>query len=128
MDDATAHKPPFANLLGIEIEHAGRGQARLRLPFRPELRNRRGARATIHGGAIASLIDTAAAVALFSEPIEHGATISMSINYLSAGGERDLLASARVRRRGRTIASINVEVHDEADNLIADAILTFRVA
>ena len=49
---------PYAHLLGIELDDVGEGVATLGLKVRKELKQNRGA---LHGGAIASLIDTAMA-------------------------------------------------------------------
>lgn len=51
----------------------------------------------------------------------------LSINYMNAGVHSDLIASARLRKRGRRIASLSVEVADESGQLIADALVTFRI-
>ena len=54
---------PFARLLGIELDAIERGKATLGLPIRQELTQNHG---VVHGGAIASLIDTATAFAIIS--------------------------------------------------------------
>ena len=46
----------FPNLLGIQVEELRRDYARLRMPWRPDLNQPQG---LMHGGAIATLIDTA---------------------------------------------------------------------
>jgi len=98
------------------------------MPFRLNLLNEGGPQAPIHGGAIASLIDTAALTALLTAPdLQRTATIALTINYVNAGVHSDLIASARLRKRGRRIASLSVEVADEAGQLIADALVTFRI-
>jgi acyl-coenzyme A thioesterase PaaI-like protein len=51
----------------------------------------------------------------------------MTINYLNAGVSTDLIATARVRKRGRRIASLSVDVLDESGQLIADSLVIFRV-
>ena len=100
-----------------------------RMPFRLDLLNEGGPQVPIHGGAIASLIDTAALTALLTEPnVQRTATISMSINYLTAGVASDLSAVARMRKRGRRIASMGVEVTDKSGQLVADSLVMFRVS
>jgi|SRR5579875_500944 uncharacterized protein (TIGR00369 family) len=127
-DPRSIQRAPFSALLGLKIENAANGEARVRMPFRLDLLNEGGPRAPIHGGAIASLIDTAAVTAVWTDPrMEQSATISMTINYLNAGVASDLIATARVRKRGRRIASLAVEVVDESGRLIADALVIFKV-
>ena len=129
LDFGSIERAPFCALLGIKIESAANGVARVRMPFRLNLLNEGGPQAPIHGGAIASLIDTAALTALLTAPgLQRTATITLSINYLNAGVHSDLIASARLRKRGRRIASLGVEVADQAGQLIADALVTFRIA
>jgi uncharacterized protein (TIGR00369 family) len=127
-DFGLIERAPFCALLGIKIESAANGEARVRMPFGLNLLNEGGPQAPIHGGAIASLIDTAALTALLTAPgLQRTATITLSINYLNAGVHSDLIASARLRKRGRRIASLGVEVADQAGQLIADALVTFRI-
>ena len=56
------------------------------------------------------------------------ATISMTINYTAPAVKTDLVARARVRRAGKHIASITVEIRDRHGALIADALVTYKVA
>ena len=128
LDLRSIERAPFSALLGLKIESAGNGEARVRMPFRLDLLNEGGPHVAIHGGAIASLIDTAAVTAVWTEPrTQQSATISMTINYLNAGVSTDLIATARVRKRGRRIASLSVEVVDERGKVIADSLVIFRV-
>jgi uncharacterized protein (TIGR00369 family) len=128
LDLGSIERAPFSALLGIRIESAGDGEARLRLPFRLDLLNEGGPQAPIHGGAIAALVDTAAVTALWTKPgLQQSATIAMSINYVNIGASSDLIAVAKVRKQGRKIASMTVEVLDESGRLIADSLATFRI-
>jgi uncharacterized protein (TIGR00369 family) len=127
-DLRSIERAPFSALMGLKIESAANGEARVRMPFRLDLLNEGGPRAPIHGGAIASLIDTAAVTAVWTDPkMQQSATISMTINYLNAGVATDLIATARVRKRGRRVASLSVEVVDESGQLIADSLVIFKV-
>jgi uncharacterized protein (TIGR00369 family) len=127
-DLRSIERAPFSALLGLKIESAVNGEARVRMPFRLDLLNEGGPQAPIHGGAIASLIDTAAVTAVWTDSkTQQSATISMTINYLNAGVSSDLIATARVRKRGRRIASLSVEVVDEKGQVVADSLVVFRV-
>ena len=81
----------------------------MRLPFKADLQQARG---LVHGGAIASLIDSAAVLAIkaASTDIIGGATVSMTVNYLAPAQQIDLIAEARILRRGRSIVFLDVDV------------------
>jgi uncharacterized protein (TIGR00369 family) len=119
---------PFTALLGIKIESASEGEASARLPFGLKLLNAGGPNVPIHGGAIATLIDIAACAAVWSLPTtSRSATIGMTINYVGAGISSDLVARAKLRRAGKSIASLTVEVRDKADALVADGLVTYKI-
>jgi uncharacterized protein (TIGR00369 family) len=119
---------PLPAHLGIEVIALGDDRAELRMQFRPEL-------ATIddiiHGGAIASLLDTAGMAAAWADDTEPerlgGATVSLSIAYVDAARGCDLRAVGRVLRRGRSLCFVAVEVIG-ADTLVATGQLVHRFA
>src|SRR5262249_4843115 len=97
---------PYGRLLGLALESCSADHAVLRLPYRAELTTLGD---TVHGGAIAGLVDAAATAAFWAHPGlaagARGTTIGFSLSFLSAGRGVDLLAEARVRRRGREICN-----------------------
>lgn len=108
--------------LGISIHSIEVGRLRLALPMRPELGTYRRDH-VMHGGAIASLIDAAGAVArTLQAPDEPAwaavATTDLNVSYLDAA-TTDLLADARVLRIGRSVAFVEVEVRNTEDLLVA---------
>jgi uncharacterized protein (TIGR00369 family) len=120
---------PFSLLLGLTLESAAEGEAVARMPFDLRLLNAGGPAMPIHGGAIASLADFAACAAVWTMPeTQRSATISMTVNYTGPGVGSDLIATARVRRKGRRVASLNVEIRDSQLALIADALVTYKIA
>jgi uncharacterized protein (TIGR00369 family) len=126
---ASLERAPFAAMLGLRIESAENGAAVARMAFRPALLNDGGPDAPIHGGAIASLADFAACAAVWSlAETERSATIAITVNYTGPGIQSDLLARAVVRRKGRRVASIAVEIRDSSGALIADALVTYKIA
>ncbi len=125
----TLERAPFAALLGLKIEAAAGGAATVRMPFDLRILNEGGPAAPIHGGAIAALVDVAACAAVWSlAETTRTATISMTVNYTGFAVNSDLVARARVKRRGKLIASLSVEVVDASDALIADALVTYKIA
>jgi uncharacterized protein (TIGR00369 family) len=126
---ASLENAPFSKILGLRVEAAGDGEAVVRMPFAPALLNDGGPDVPIHGGAIASLADFAACAAIWTMPAtQRSATISMTVNYIAPGIRSDLIARARVRGNGRRVASIAVEIHDARGALVADAIVTYKIA
>ncbi len=126
---ASLENAPFSKILGLRAEAAGDGEAVVRMPFALSLLNDGGPDVPIHGGAIASLADFAACAAIWTMPAtRRSATISMTVNYIAPGVQSDLIARARVRGKGRRVASIAVEIHDARGALVADAIVTYKIA
>ena len=120
---------PFSRLLGLKIESSVNGDAVVRMPFNLALLNDGGPKAPVHGGAIATLADLAACAAVWSlKETTRSATISMTINYTGFATESDLVARATVRRKGKRIASISIEIVDDSGALVADALITYKIA
>ena len=96
----TLDNVPFAKLLGIEVESVEPGHAVLSMKLRHEhMRNN----AIAHGGVIATLIDSAMAIAIMAllEEGERTVTVDLTIHYLRPVSEGSTQASARVVRGGR---------------------------
>jgi uncharacterized protein (TIGR00369 family) len=126
---ASLERAPFSAMLGLKIISAENGVAVVRMPFSEKLLNDGGPRVPIHGGAIASLADFAACAAVWSlAQTQRSATISVTLNYTGPGIQTDLVARAVVRRHGKRVASISVEIHDAAGALVADALVTYKIA
>jgi uncharacterized protein (TIGR00369 family) len=114
----------FPRMLGIEIDSVEEGRAVLSVEVRQELKQLQG---VMHGGAIASLIDTAVAFAIVgaSEPEDRFTTVEMKINYLSAIREGRVTAEARLIRDGRRIIVAECDVFDDKGRLAAKGLLTY---
>ena len=120
---------PFSAALRLKIEACVEGEATVRMPFGEGILNAGGPDVPIHGGAIAALADFAACAAVWTMPqTRSSATISMTVNYAAPAVKTDLVARARVRRGGKRIASIAVEIRDQQGQLIADALVTYKIA
>lgn len=116
---------PFLNLVGIHSDRWGKGESRATLSSRPDITNHFG---SVHGGAVATLLDVAMAAAARSLHPESGVvTVSMTLNYLRpATGE--LVATGRVQRGGRSLVFCEGEITDAQGEVVATAIGTFKVA
>lgn len=120
---------PFSAALRLRIEEHAEGMAVVRMPFDLRILNAGGPEVPIHGGAIAALADFAACAAVWTMPAtQRSATISITVNYTAPAVQSDLVARARVRRHGRRVASIAVEIHNSAGSLVADALVTYKIA
>ena len=114
----------FPRLLGIEIDSVEPGRARLSVEIRKELLQLQG---IMHGGAIATLIDTAVAFAIIgaSEPDARFTTVELKVNYLSPIREGRVVADARLVRDGRRIVVADCDVFDANGRLAAKGLLTY---
>jgi uncharacterized protein (TIGR00369 family) len=115
---------PYAQLLGIEFEDATRGAATLSMSARPELERFGG---IMHGGALASLADSASAFAVIStlEGSEQTVTVDLTLHYLRPATGGKLTAHARVLRAGRRLATVSVEILNESGALVVTALTTY---
>ena len=120
----TLENVPFAQLLGIEIESIEPGHAVLTMEIKEELKRNGG---IAHGGAIATLIDSAMAMAivpLLAEG-ERTTTVDLTIHYLRPLSERSARASARVVRAGKRVITVSAELFDADGKLAATALSTY---
>ncbi len=125
---ASLEDGPFSALLGLRIETADAGKVAVRMPFHPHLLNYGPPDVPIHGGAIATLADFVACAAVWTLPqTRQSATISMTVNYTAPGIRSDLIAHATVKRAGKRIASLTVEIRDSSNQLVADALITYKI-
>jgi uncharacterized protein (TIGR00369 family) len=119
---------PLVRHLGIELQSLGQDRAELLMPYRPELATMGD---VVHGGAIATLIDTTGTAAAWADDFEPegmgGATVSMTVEYVSAARGGDLLAVGEVVRRGRTICFCDVTVTEPpGSDVVAKGMLVYR--
>lgn len=117
---------PFARLLGAEFVAAERGSATFALEVREELTRMGG---ILHGGAVFSLLDTAAACAVHTLIGETGRTVTVdfTIHFLRPFGSGRLQARARILRAGRRIVFLSAEATDQTGVLIATATTTYAI-
>jgi uncharacterized protein (TIGR00369 family) len=122
-------KTPYIASLGIVVERWDPDGVRLRLPFDPELTNDG---AVYHGGAVASLMDTTGAAAVWAghdfDKGTRAATVSMTINYTGAASQADLIADAVCVKRGRELAFSEIRISDADGKPVATGTLVYRIA
>jgi uncharacterized protein (TIGR00369 family) len=119
-------QPLFPQLVGLQIEEIRRDYCRMRLPYRAELNQPAG---VVHGGAIATLIDTVVvpAVASAYDLIPDMLTLSMSVQYLGAIVREDAIGEGWITRRGRSVAFCEVLVRTGAGETAATGQLVYKV-
>jgi uncharacterized protein (TIGR00369 family) len=120
---------PYGRLLGLALVSAAPDRVVVRLPYRSDVTTLGD---TVHGGAIAGLVDTAATAAFWAKPglppTARGTTIGFSLSFLSAGRGVDLVAEASVRKRGREVCYGDVVVRDAKGAEVAQAMVTYKLS
>jgi uncharacterized protein (TIGR00369 family) len=118
----------FPSLVGLVVEDIRRDYCRMRLPFRPALEQPAG---VVHGGAIATLVDSVVVPAIGSayEPTTNFSTIDLHVQFLNAVREEDALAEGWVVQRGRSIVFCEAEVRGVTSNkVMARGHMTYKVS
>jgi uncharacterized protein (TIGR00369 family) len=115
---------PYAKFLGLQLGAVREGEVSIHLDIRDELKQNQG---VVHGGAIASLIDTASAFAVLTQidVSERVTTTDLTIHYLRPAMTGRMIATARTVRGGRRLFVLSVDVYDEGNAHIATAITTY---
>jgi acyl-coenzyme A thioesterase 13 len=106
-------------LARMELIEMSGGRARVRLPVDDSVVNM--AR-TLHGGAIATLVDIVGTMAIMSADRNGrpGVTTDLNTSYLSAIPEGDAaIADATALKVGRTMAFVTVDLRREKDGVLA---------
>ncbi len=115
---------PYLVHLGIELVEIEHGKAVMKMPMKDELRQPYG---LLHGGATASLIDTATAFAVVSVTTreEKCTTVDLTVHYLRPVINETTICTAKIVRAGKRLLTVSAEVHNEDRKLIATAISTY---
>jgi uncharacterized protein (TIGR00369 family) len=111
---------PFMKFLGLKVQSVDRERSELMvtMPMRAEIERGQGT-AQFHGGPIAAFIDI---VGDFAVALVVGGgvpTINIRIDYLKPAVGSLLTGTARVRRSGRTVSVVDIDVFDEKQSLVA---------
>jgi uncharacterized protein (TIGR00369 family) len=116
---------PLHDLLELEFLDAVEGSpyAEVRMPVQP---NAFGFTANLHGGAVATAVDCACALAVaravaFDPTTESLVTVDMHVRYLGRPRTGAVIARAEIVKLGSTIIVVECKVVDEADHPVASA-------
>jgi len=114
----------YAKLIGIEIDEVSRGFVKMHFDARDELKQ---VNEVLHGGSVASLIDTAAAFAVITllDDGQSATTSDLTIHYLRPLTTGRVSAEARVLRAGRRLLVVTVEVFGDSGSLAVTAVTTY---
>jgi len=120
---------PFIELLNLTVLSAdpAKQQLVMRAAMRPEFERGRGS-GQWHGGPIAAIIDTAgdyALMMLLGRPLP---TVNFRVDYLRPAIDTGLIVTATVRRSGRMVGVVDIDVADEAGRLLAIGRATYATA
>jgi uncharacterized protein (TIGR00369 family) len=102
-------------------------QVVMRAAMRPEFERGRGT-GQWHGGPIAAIVDTVgdyALVMLLGRPLP---TVNFRVDYLRPAIDTALIVTATVRRSGRLVGIVDVDVANEAGQLLAIGRATYATA
>jgi uncharacterized protein (TIGR00369 family) len=119
----------FVSHLGIEVQTMEPNRAVLSMPFTDALPTLGD---VVHGGAISSLIDTAAAAAAWSgaevPARPRASTVGITVDFLAPARGQGVTADARVVRRGSTglcFCQVSATTDDGTD--VALALVTYQL-
>ncbi len=117
-------KTPYLQHLGIELVEFTEDFVVMKMPMKEELRQPYG---LLHGGATASLIDTATAFAVVAVTgrEEKATTVDLTVHYLRPVINETTICTAKIVRAGRRLITVSAEVHNENGKMIATALSTY---
>jgi len=120
-----ADSASFVDRLGAHGRTADDGTAHLELDATDEHLNEAG---TVHGGVLATLVDTAmgAAVRSLSGEDDVPATSQLTVTYLRPGKPGRLQATGRVSKQGEHLTVCEADVEQDGKALV-HAVATFAV-
>ncbi len=113
---------PYLNFMGMELLDASEGCVKMKLVYRPEFLQP----FTVHGGAIYSLADAAAAHALMTLilPDQYPTTVEQRINFLKAVKEQDVFCDSQIVHLGKTLAYAEAALTTADGTLVAKSTAT----
>lgn len=113
-------RSPFIEFMGLRVisAHPDQQEVSMSVAMRPEFERGRNT-GQWHGGPIAAAIDTVGDYALVMALGRPLPTINFRVDYLKPALRTGLRINARVRRQGRSVGVVDVDVFDESANLVA---------
>ncbi|MES2071154.1 MAG: thioesterase family protein [Pseudomonadota bacterium] len=134
-------KIPFCHLLGIKLETFDPDNAQISIEMREQLLGNF-SQGMLHGGVIASVLDTMAGFAILLKMAQQSpkddvmsqlkefsqmSTIDLRIDYLQPGRGKKFFATAEVTRLGKRVANVLMNLHNETGDRIATGAAAFML-
>jgi uncharacterized protein (TIGR00369 family) len=117
--------PPYAKLLRLRFEERV-GSPQVAMPFHDDIVGRPG---FLHGGALAGLLEFAAFTTLSHALGDDSVVmkpVTVTVDYMRPGVERETFATATIERLGATIANVEAFAwQEQREQPIASARLNF---
>ena len=106
---------PWVGELELQVERMAGDGATVRMPFSPRLCR---AGDIVCGQAFSALADTTAVLGLFAhdDAVTPCTTVDMTVQMMRPVSEDDVVATATVLRRGRSLAFVQVLLHADGDD------------
>jgi len=119
LQEALGHSS-FITFMGLTVLEADAEHqtVTMHMPMRAEFERGKDSKQW-HGGPIAALIDTVgdfALVMMLGRPLP---TINFRVDYLRPAIDTALTATARIRRTGRSVGIVDIDVFDDKRQLVA---------
>lgn len=111
---------PFISFMGLKVTEADPAKERVTMEcaMRPEFERGRGT-GQWHGGPIAAIIDTVGDYALIMALRRGLPTVNFRVDYLRPAIKTKLITTATVRRNGKSVGVVDVDVFNEQKALLA---------
>jgi len=111
---------PYWQTLGLELVEVEPGRAVFAANVRPQLMQN----GVLHGGVLASIADSACAVAAISRvyPTNYATTINLQVSYLKPVVEGRFRAVGRCLKAGKNVLFSEAQVFDENETLVCSAV------
>jgi uncharacterized protein (TIGR00369 family) len=132
---------PFNRLLGVAVTSLSEDGATMTFDMRADLIGNV-FRKTLHGGVISAVLDAVGGLTASASLAPRAAdlpekevmamfarvgTIDLRVDYLRPGRGRRFAASGRIMRAGRKVAVVRMEMHNDAQVLVAVGTGTYMI-
>ena len=139
--DVYENKLPFNKVLGLRIDRLEPGNVRVVFDMKPELVGNY-VHGVLHGGVVSSVLDATGGIVAsigvveklqtrppdeIAQGISKVGTIDLRVDYLRPGLGKSFHANGTVMRSGRKVTVVRMELHNDADKLIAVGTGTYIV-
>jgi uncharacterized protein (TIGR00369 family) len=139
--DIYENKLPFNKVLGLRIDRLEPGNVRVVFDMKPELVGNY-VHGVLHGGVVSSVLDATGGIVAsigvvekrqtkppdeIARGISKVGTIDLRVDYLRPGLGQRFHATGTVMRSGRKVTVVRMELHNDADKLIAVGTGTYIV-